>query len=769
MSLINNNRNQSGGSASATATFTPPQVSINSLSVNESTANATFTVSLSGVSTRDATVHWQTSNGTATAGSEYTTSSGDLTIPAGSPSGTINVPLIHNPAVCAGNKDFSVTLSAPVDATISGPTGTATVQEVDFPTVSIGDVTIAEGLIASLPVTLSQACSSTAITVNYASANGTATAGSHYQSTSGTLNIPASTTQVLLPVTTLDDTNVANNETFTVQLNSPSVGSLGSATGTVTLQDYDDRSFSATTLATATAVGGSTACALLNGGATCWGVNDTGQLGDGTTTSTTYPVAVSGLSTGVTKISVGAYAGTASTAGHVCAIVGGSAKCWGNNSSGALGTVPGHSSVPLQVIGLTSGVTDISAGSGQNTCAVVSGGAKCWGANAQGQVGNGNTTNQSNAVDVSGLTSGVAAISAGTFHACALMSAGGVKCWGGNGSGQLGNGTTTPSLTPVDVTGISSATKLAVGYNFTCALDGGAVKCWGINNAGQLGNGTGIDSSTPVPVTGLGSGVLDIAAGGETGWGVGTACALLTNGTIQCWGNNVFAGMGNGVSGGYYYTPTTVSGITNATSISIGGVSACATLSTGSVRCWGSGIDGQRANGIFNYFRRVRDNILTTGVTQFSMGSRSHSCATVNGGAQCWGGNSYGQLGDGTTTNRWSPVSVTGLSSGVTKVSVNGDNYAGYDSHSCALVNGGVKCWGRNSWGQLGDNSITDRYTPVDVSGLTSGVTDIETGPLHTCAIVAAGAVKCWGRNNSGQLGNNSTTDSGHVRRLVEI
>ncbi|MBY0471968.1 hypothetical protein K2X30_12445 [bacterium] len=497
MSLINNNRNQSGGSASATATFTPPQVSINSLSVNESTANATFTVSLSGVSTRDATVHWQTSNGTATAGSEYTTSSGDLTIPAGSPSGTINVPLIHNPAVCAGNKDFSVTLSAPVDATISGPTGTATVQEVDFPTVSIGDVTIAEGLIASLPVTLSQACSSTAITVNYASANGTATAGSHYQSTSGTLNIPAGTTQVLLPVTTLDDTNVANNETFTVQLNSPSVGSLGSATGTVTLQDYDDRSFSATTLATATAVGGSTACALLNGGATCWGVNDTGQLGDGTTTSTTYPVAVSGLSAGVTKISVGAYAGTTSTAGHVCAIVGGSAKCWGNNSSGALGTVPGHSSVPLQVIGLTSGVTDISAGSGQNTCAVVSGGAKCWGANAQGQVGNGNTTNQSNAVDVSGLTSGVAAVSAGTFHACALMSAGGVKCWGSNGSGQLGNGTTTPSLTPVDVTGISSATKLAVGYNFTCALDGGAVKCWGINNAGQLGNGTGIDSSTP--------------------------------------------------------------------------------------------------------------------------------------------------------------------------------------------------------------------------------------------------------------------------------
>ncbi|KVP75464.1 hypothetical protein WJ97_13990 [Burkholderia ubonensis] len=343
-------------------------------------------------------------------------------------------------------------------------------------------------------------------------------------------------------------------------------------------------------------------------------------------------------------------------------------------------------------------VTSIASGWG-HTCAVTpSGGAKCWGYNYYGELGN-NSTAQSNVpVDVVGLTSGVASISAGTYHTCAVTTAGGVKCWGYNYYGALGNNSTSNSSIPVDVYGLTSgAAKVSVGQYHSCAVTvGGGAKCWGMNNYGQLGNNSASQSNVPVDVSGLSSGVSSISGGTYH------SCAVTAAGGAKCWGYNTSGQLGN-----------------NST-----------TQSLVPVDVYG----------------------LTSGVSSITSGS-SYACAVTTAGAKCWGDNLNGQLGNNSTTRSSVPVSVYGLASGVSSISAG-------SGHACALTTaGGVKCWGYNANGQLGNNSTTQSLVPVDVYGLTSGVTRVAAGEWQTCASTAGGA-KCWGNNASGQLGISSTTQS---------
>ncbi len=342
--------------------------------------------------------------------------------------------------------------------------------------------------------------------------------------------------------------------------------------------------------------------------------------------------------------------------------------------------------------------TAITAG-GYDTCALLSTeNVKCWGQNAYGALGNGSTTNSDVPVAVTGLT-GVHAIDAGEYHhTCAQLNTGTVKCWGWNAWGQLGNGTTTNSDVPVAVTGLSGANAIAVGNGHGCALlSTETVKCWGLNSKEQLGNISVTNSSVPVVVAGKLAGVTAISAGSFDN------CALLTDGTVKCWGDGSFddLGGGNGTSANAP-APVAVKGLSGVTAVAAGGYDACGLLTTGRVECWGD--------------------------------------------------NRYGALGDGYTGGYTTPVAVKGLS-GVAAVAV------GYE-HTCALLTTRtVECWGDDSNGQLGNGTTTNSDVPAAVKGL-SGVTAISAGYLHTCAVLNTGTVKCWGWNADGQLGNGARTDS---------
>jgi alpha-tubulin suppressor-like RCC1 family protein len=376
------------------------------------------------------------------------------------------------------------------------------------------------------------------------------------------------------------------------------------------------------------------------------------------------------------------------------------------------------------------------------------------------------------------------AISTGDYHSCAVTSAGGVKCWGWNYYGQLGNGTTTDSSKPVNVKGLSKGVvKVSVGSYGTCALTRkGAVKCWGYNNDGQLGIGTntGPDdcngnpcSTTPVAVKGLSKGVTSLSVGSYD------VCAVTRAGAAKCWGSNGFGNLGDGTRTDRY-KPTQVKGLSKGVA-SISATSyghTCALTRAGSVKCWGWNVNGQLGDGnTTDSYTPVNVKGTSRNVIAVAVGGE-HSCAVTNSGAvKCWGSDYYGELGDGSTHQRVKPVPVSGLSKGVVQISAGG-------YHTCAVTKAGAaRCWGYNGYGQLGlgtksgpddCNGSPCSTTPGQVKGLSRGIWAISAGTNfegdsqdHTCALTKSGTVKCWGYNFYGQVGDGTQHDRSKPVRVL--
>ncbi|MGC3993669.1 MAG: hypothetical protein QM779_06135 [Propionicimonas sp.] len=567
---------------------------------------------------------------------------------------------------------------------------------------------------------------------------------------------------------------------------------------------------------TRVAAGATHACGIASGTVYCWGTSASGGLGLGSTTSAKVPTAVTGGDLG-TKVVSDLVAGTDFT----CAVASGKAYCWGLGTNGQLGNGGQTSSTTPKAVSSLTGITSIAAGSA-HACAVASGKAYCWGQGTSGQIGNGgsNQKESPDLVKTDGVLSGrtVASVAAGGSHSCAVAD-GQAFCWGLDSSGQLGNGSTTASNTPVavDTSGPLMGrivSVLTAGTSHTCAIADGKAFCWGLGTSGQLGNSASATSQVPVAVT------TSTMSGTVTGidGGAATTCAVAA-GNAYCWGDGTSSGLGNGGTTSANAPVQAVGSLSGrtVTRVSAGTAFGCATSSGKPASCWGLGSsyqlgDNATANNTTpgdvtlsgkacpdgsvrasdttcsllqgtDYYYRLGYSIGTwaapnsdwtkastttrPGVNP-AASSRTNTSLTLGWDAAQEPGQAYSEytVARSTSSDGSSPttVAVTGDTSytdaGGLAPSRTFSTVSAGDGHTCGIIGTDLYCWGLNSNGQLGMGDTNSRTVPTKVSALDGKkVTAVSAGTAHTCAIADA-KVYCWGQGTSGQLGNGANNTS---------
>ena len=533
------------------------------------------------------------------------------------------------------------------------------------------------------------------------------------------------------------------------QLGDGEFGSNVYSTVPVRVQDITD--------ALAIGIGWEHTCAVhTTGEVSCWGDNSRGELGNGEESGfQPLPVKVVDIDDAV-EVTAGHW--------HTCALrESGSIACWGADHDGQLGNGQlgdeNGSAVPVEVTGVSDAVA-VSAG-GEHTCAIhATGEISCWGDNWRGELGNGQAGNEYDSgvpVKVSGIDDATS-VSAGDWHTCAVHEDGNVSCWGEEqGSDQFGQ---TAAATPVGVPSFGDAVSVSAGSGFTCAVrESGSISCWGVNAFGQLGTPEPQRFSlTPVAVQGI-----DDATALTTG--AGHTCAIRESSGAVCWGANNHGQLGHGQDSGISYENVRVAGIDNATNISAALRHTCVAHDTGEVSCWGSNWRGQEPSGEGNisHLLPVKIGGITTAAAVSS--AVGITCATLEGGeASCWGfywNNDLVTNADGSS----SPVPrMWEDTSDITRIKTGG-------SHACALhEDGTITCAGANWYGNLGNGEFgtSISWVPVKVVGIDDAV-DVSLGFTHTCAVHATGEASCWGRNDDGQLGNGTDGSENNSNTPVKV
>jgi alpha-tubulin suppressor-like RCC1 family protein len=485
-----------------------------------------------------------------------------------------------------------------------------------------------------------------------------------------------------------------------------------------------------------------------NGRAWAWGQNANGQLGNNTVILQRTPVSVLGAVKTFCQITAG---------GFICLAIdkNGRAWGWGNNGYGELG-IGGIISVytPVSITGATKTFCQITAGDGFSMALDKNGRAWAWGNNAGGNLGINSITSQNSPVSVLGTVRTFCKITAGgavnsTSFTLALDKYGRAWSWGRNDVGQLGNNAVTSQLTPVSILGaVKTFCEISNGVNqpFALAIDkNGRVWSWGVNGNGQLGNNTVISQRTPVSVLGAVKTFCKVSVGGFH------SLAIDKNGRLWAWGNNNNGQLGNNTSANSVLTPVSVLGAVKTFCHIAGGNSQSVAIDKNG-QAWGWGFNGSGQTG---------DGSATDRLTPVSVqGQKKTFCKIASGNGVtlsidnygrlwAWGFNSNAQIGDGSAIPKRTPTRVC---NNRTFCEVKGAN-----NHVLAIEkNGQVWAWGTNTNGQLAQYNITTVLTPVSVAGAVKTFCQISAGLYHCIAIDKNGRAWGWGSNSNGRLGNNS-------------
>jgi len=483
---------------------------------------------------------------------------------------------------------------------------------------------------------------------------------------------------------------------------------------------------------------------LMNDGTVwAWGAGGDGQLGNGSpNTDSTLPVQVTGL-TDVSRMGAGS---------NHCVIVKGNRTvwAWGLGTSGQLGNGGNVSTnQPIQVTGLTNAV--VAAAGGSHTLALTVSGVWAWGNNLNGQLGTGNNVSTNRPVLVTSIGA-AEAVAAGGSHSLALMTDGTVRAWGLNSSGQLGNGNNTSTNRPVTVSGLSGIVQVAGGGAHSLALRAdGTVWAWGLNSSGQLGNNSTTSANTPVQVIGL-SNVVEIAAGNTH------SLAKKADGTVWAWGDNAAGQMGVGIGTPYALTPKQTSIVLGGVPSPLGGGFLHSTMIKYSGAMWSCGDNVLGEIYLGGSIVGTNRPTQAANAGYVMVAANNHADTTlgmkVDGTVWTWGDNRFGQLGIGSSVSYTNvPVLVTALTN-VQMIALGGDINDTDTAHAMALLaDGTVRAWGANDYGQLGDGTTTDRNSPVQVVGLNN-VVSLAVGGRFTLALRTDGTVWAWGSNRDHQYDN---------------